>query len=119
MPISVTIDTIVDNILRQHLHHANLSRPSPCRFGRAKVAMLVEFERRKNLRTEKLWPAAVMAECHQRIERVEIPLIRAVIRFKRPKRQQNTATHTIFTLHTVKNAIIALGIHHAFVEPFI
>ncbi len=49
-----------------------------------------------------------MRQGDKRIERVEIPLKRAVIGLKRPKRQQDTAIDAVGPLDLVEHGIIAL-----------
>ena len=101
--VAVSVDTIVENVLRQHLHHANLTGPGPRRALRVKVAFLEKLQRRKYLWTEELRAAAIMAQRHQRIQRVEIALKSAKIGFKGPKRQKHAAADAKLAFNTVKH----------------
>ena len=91
LAVAIGIHAIVNNICWQHLHHADFSGPGTFGSCRAEFAPFVQFQRCKNLRTEQLGAAAIMRQGHQRVQRVEIALIAAVVRFKGPERQKNSA----------------------------
>ena len=53
------------DILGQHLHHANFTRPSALGIDRVEIAAREKFQRGENLGAEKFGAAAIMGEGHQ------------------------------------------------------
>ena len=65
MSVPVTIHAVFQNIGRQHLHHADFASPCAGGFGRGKIALFIQRERRENLWAEQLWAATVMCQRDQ------------------------------------------------------
>ena len=81
------------------------------------LELLVEFERREDLRPEQLGPAAIVRQGHQRVQRVEVALKGTVIGLERPEGQKHTARHAVGRLDPVEDRIVFLRHLLALVDP--
>jgi len=87
MTIAVAVRAIIQNVLRQHLDHSYLTRPSAGGADRVEVALLKQAQRGKYLGTKKGWTTAIMGQSCKRVQCVEVALEAPKICLKRPKRQ--------------------------------
>ena len=105
MAIAIAINAVVQNILGQHLHHANLACPSAGGGGRVEIAAFEQGDGGQQLWPKQRRSAAIMGQGGQRIGGVEIALKGTVIGFKGPKRQQNPPWDAILCLDPGENRI--------------
>ena len=73
-----------------------------------KSPRLVEVERRQHLRLEDAGAAAIVAQRHQRVQRVEIALEAAEIGLERPERGEHAAAHAEPLFDLVENDCVLL-----------
>ncbi len=103
MSVPITVNTVLQNVCGEHLDHTDFARP--CANGQRgiKIAMREQLEGCKHLWLEQCGATTIMAQGHQRIERVETALHLTVIGFQRPKRQKHAARHPIVAFDPIKH----------------
>ncbi|EPX87037.1 hypothetical protein Salmuc_03012 [Salipiger mucosus DSM 16094] len=117
MPVAVAVHAVLEDVLGQHLHHADLARPGACGAVRVEIPARVELDRGEDLRPEDLGPAAVVRERHQRVGGVEIALDGAVVGLEGPEGQQHAPRDAVVALDPVEDLVVALGHLAAPVQP--
>lgn len=102
-PVAVTIDTVFNNVTRQHLDHPDFTRPSAGCTLWIKVALGKKLHGSKDLGAEQLGSATIMRQRHKRIGGVKITLKRTVIRLEGPEGQKDIAVYAIGLFDPVEN----------------
>ncbi len=113
MPVAVAIDAVLKDIARQHLDHADLTRPGARGAGRIEVVLFIKLKRGEHLGAEQVRTAAIVGQGHQRVERVEIALKGSEIGLKRPERKEDAPRNAIFAFDAVKHGVVFLCIRAA------
>ena len=66
-PVAIAVNAELQNILGQHLDHADLTSPGAGGRSRIEIAKAGQADGGQDLRLKELRPAAIMRQCQDRI----------------------------------------------------
>ena len=117
MAVTITVDAFGQNIFGQHLNHADFPGPSARCRARIQITVLNQCNCCQQLWTEQVRAAAIMCQCRQRVDRIEIPLHRAEIGFQCPESCDHLGRDTELLPCALKNGGISLHICSTVIHP--
>ncbi len=114
--IAVEIDAVIEIMRRQKLHLPELAGERPDHLLGRQVAALDDFQRRDQLRTEQMRPAAIERQRRQRAQRGQVSNIAAEIGLQPPERDDRRRRHAILVLDALEGGGELLDALGALVE---